>query len=176
TFHYNRTLIMASTAKEIFDAAADVFAVYMPIIGAVKTLNQIDEKLDGIAQGIDVMKSEMTKKGDFFAEKIDSSELGDLETPVHRGKVFKRIYKSIIEVASWCHQPELRITIPALRPKLEALAKKYPISFGTPQLFDNKALDLDGQKTEPLPVFEENIEIEDEVPEEVAVVPFATKY
>ncbi|CAG8771897.1 13661_t:CDS:2, partial [Ambispora leptoticha] len=51
-----------------------------------ETLNQIDDKLDGIAQGIDLMKSEMTKKGDFYADRIDSSELGDLETPIFREK------------------------------------------------------------------------------------------
>ncbi|CAG8639168.1 14140_t:CDS:2, partial [Ambispora leptoticha] len=101
-------------------------------------------------------------------EKISK---GNFKNPADREIQLEFI--KIIQDA-WCHKPELRITIPALKPKLDELAKKYPISFDTPQLFDNKALDLDGQKTEPLPVFEEIIEIEDEVPEEVAVVPFAT--
>ncbi|KAF0537286.1 kinase-like protein [Gigaspora margarita] len=45
---------------------------------------------------------------------------------------------------AWCHQPELRITIPTLRQRLEDLANKFPIAIDGPLLFREKTLDFDG--------------------------------
>ncbi|CAG8574134.1 4038_t:CDS:2, partial [Dentiscutata heterogama] len=73
---------------------------------------------------------------------------------------------------AWCHQPELRITIPTLRQKLEKLARNYPIPDDAPPLLKNKVLDLDGLKYEEiLPQIDDNPEILDEdIPDEVAVI------
>ncbi|CAG8835519.1 23277_t:CDS:2, partial [Gigaspora margarita] len=69
---------------------------------------------------------------------------------------------------AWCHQPELRTTIPALRQRLEELATKYPIPDDAPILLKNEELDLDGKKSEvPMPEINDFPEIEEEVPEEV---------
>ncbi|CAG8631964.1 3718_t:CDS:2 [Dentiscutata heterogama] len=71
---------------------------------------------------------------------------------------------------AWPQQPELRITIPTLRQRLEGLVNKFPIPLDAPTLFKNKVLDLDGQKSESLPEFDE-VEIPEEFAEEPALVP-----
>ncbi|CAG8795313.1 8655_t:CDS:1, partial [Racocetra persica] len=68
----------------------------------------------------------------------------------------------------WCHQPELRITIPALRHKIEDLATEFPVPFDAAQLLKDKPLDFDEEKVEEaIPKFEDDPEIEDDkIPEE----------
>ncbi|CAG8526325.1 2595_t:CDS:2 [Dentiscutata heterogama] len=90
------------------------------------------------------------------------------------GKTFKtpndnKIQLEFIQIIqdAWCHQQELRITITKLNQKLEELATKFPISFGVPQLFEDQELDFDGQRSEPLPNFDDNPEIP-EIPEDEA--------
>ncbi|KAF0495995.1 hypothetical protein F8M41_021098 [Gigaspora margarita] len=59
---------------------------------------------------------------------------------------------------------ELRITIPALRQKLNELANKFSIPLDAPSLFKNE-LDFDGLKSgESVPEINDCSEIEEEVP------------
>ncbi|KAF0542503.1 kinase-like protein [Gigaspora margarita] len=82
----------------------------------------------------------------------------------------KQIYDHIL--SAWCHQPELRITIPALRQRLEELVNKFPIPLDAPLLFKNEELNFDGLKSgESIPEINDCSEIEEDVPDEVAVIP-----
>ncbi|CAG8783591.1 24832_t:CDS:2, partial [Gigaspora margarita] len=123
---------------------------------------QVGNKFDAaVVQHIDFMQ--MTKQGD--AIKIDSSELSDPMTQNIRGKVFKITYKSLIE-------PELQISIPAIRQRLEELANKFPIPHDAPSLLKNEQLEFEVLKSgESLLEINDCSEIEEEVPEEVDVIP-----
>ncbi|KAF0495991.1 kinase-like protein [Gigaspora margarita] len=100
-----------------------------------------------------------------------------------REKILKRKFRNIdnreiqLEFINfiqyvWRHQPELRITIPALIQRLKELANKFPIPLDAPSFFKNKELDIDGQKSgESTPKINDCSEIEEEVPEEVVVIP-----
>ncbi|KAF0532041.1 kinase-like protein [Gigaspora margarita] len=64
-----------------------------------ETLQQIDDKLDIVVQGINFIKSHMNKQGEVHAHKIEPSELVDPTVQTVRGKIVKRIYRSLDEVA-----------------------------------------------------------------------------
>ncbi|KAF0485895.1 kinase-like protein [Gigaspora margarita] len=74
---------------------------------------------------------------------------------------------------AWCHQPELRITITALRQRFEDLANKFPILLDVPPLYKNEELDLDGLKSGDSILENDYPEIEEETPKEevVPVIP-----
>ncbi|CAG8503464.1 6258_t:CDS:2 [Gigaspora margarita] len=71
---------------------------------------------------------------------------------------------------AWYHQPELRITIPALRQRFEDLANKFPIALDIPSLYKNKELDIDGLKSGESILEDDYPEIEEEIPEEIVPV------
>ncbi|KAF0485900.1 kinase-like protein [Gigaspora margarita] len=71
---------------------------------------------------------------------------------------------------AWYHQPELRITIPALRQRFEDLANKFPIPLDIPSLYKNKELDIDGLKSGESILEDDYPEIEEEIPEEIVPV------
>ncbi|KAF0485901.1 kinase-like protein [Gigaspora margarita] len=68
---------------------------------------------------------------------------------------------------AWHHQPELRITIPALRQRLEDLANKFPIPLDIPPLYKNKELDIDGLKSGESILENDYPEIDEEISEEI---------
>ncbi|CAG8667644.1 38742_t:CDS:2 [Gigaspora margarita] len=108
-------------------------------------------------------------------KKISDHVLSGNREKVLKGRFTNHIDKDIqlefikIIQDAWCQQPELRITIPTLRQRLEGLAVKYPIPLDAPTLFKNKVLDFDGQNSESFPEFD-HIEIPEEVTEEPALV------
>ncbi|KAF0485891.1 kinase-like protein [Gigaspora margarita] len=120
--------------------------------------------------------------GDWNIKKISDHVLAGKREKILKGN-FKRQSDNDIQLEfikifqdAWCHQPELRITIPALRHRLEELANKFPIPFDEPQLLRDKTLDFDGLKSEEskseakeYPGFDE--EIPEEVEDDVAVIP-----
>ncbi|CAG8848422.1 7643_t:CDS:2, partial [Gigaspora margarita] len=55
----------------------------------------VHDKIGAVIQHIDYIQS--TRQSDL--KKIDTSELDDPSEPIVRGKVFKKLYKSFIEVA-----------------------------------------------------------------------------
>ncbi|CAG8764854.1 6259_t:CDS:2, partial [Racocetra fulgida] len=69
---------MTSTAAKVLktSTAAEVLKNYIPAeVFKAATLQQLDDKIDGIVKSIDFMKSQMSKKGDFQVNKIDPSEI-----------------------------------------------------------------------------------------------------
>ncbi|CAG8742537.1 27184_t:CDS:2, partial [Racocetra persica] len=53
------------------------------------TLQQIDDKLDEVTQGINFIKSHIAEKGVVEAIEIDPNELVDPNIQTTRGKIFK---------------------------------------------------------------------------------------
>ncbi|CAG8649923.1 28404_t:CDS:2 [Gigaspora margarita] len=112
--------------------------------------------------------------GEWNIKQISEHVLAGKREKILKGKFANPIDREIqlefmkIIQNAWCHQPELRITIPALRQRLEELANRFPIPFDEPQLLKDKALDLDGLKSrEFMPEINDYSEIEEEIPEEV---------
>ncbi|RIB15463.1 kinase-like domain-containing protein [Gigaspora rosea] len=104
-----------------------------------------------------------------IADHVLKGKREKISTGNFKNSADKEIQLEFIKIIqdAWSHRPELRITIPTLRQKLEELSSKFPIPDDAPALFKNEELDLDGQKSEiSLPEFDENPEIEDEIPDE----------
>ncbi|KAF0537272.1 kinase-like protein [Gigaspora margarita] len=98
-----------------------------------------------------------------LAGKREKILKGKFANPIDR-EIQLEFMKIIQDV--WCHQPELRITIPALRQRLEDLANKFPILDDAPELLE---------KGEFIPEINDYPDEFDEIPEEVedddAVIP-----
>ncbi|CAG8744614.1 42086_t:CDS:2 [Gigaspora margarita] len=112
-------------------------------------------------------------------KKISDHVLAGKRERVLKGKfknpVDREIQLEFIKIIqdAWCHQPELRITITALRQRFEDLANKFPILLDVPPLYKNEELDLDGLNSGDFILENDYPEIEEETPKEevVPVIP-----
>ncbi|KAF0537275.1 kinase-like protein [Gigaspora margarita] len=115
---------------------------------------------------------EMLPYAEWNTKQISDHVLSGKREKILKGKFAnpddKEIQLEFIKIIqdAWCHQSELRITIPALRQRLEELANKFPIHLDEPPLLAEGELDLDGLKSGVLEIIDIP-EIEEEVPKDI---------